>query len=180
MVPSVEWLFVYTSPLPVYSIWVYTGLALCIAGKSIFLYRAVAVAIYSCWLCTGLALCIDSFKYEMYKNCKIHQFNIKIHQLQITPNYRHGYFVECRKLSRGNLWKIKCGTFRKLPLTAFPHSAAEKFRIFADRKTTICSHRTTDVQPMHSSVPRSLHSIFFVIRLRFAKEQGSVLQFWLT
>jgi len=83
MVPSVEWLFVYTSPLPVYSIWVYTGLALCIAGKSIFLYRAVAVAIYSCWLCTGLALCIDSFKYEMYKNCKIHQFNIKIHSYKL-------------------------------------------------------------------------------------------------
>ena len=31
-----------------------------------------------------------------------------------------------------------------------------------------------------SGIPQSLRSIFFVIRLRFAKEQGSVLQFWLT
>jgi len=34
---------------------------------------------------------------------------------------------ECRKLSRGNLQKIKCETFRKLPLIAFLHSAAEKW-----------------------------------------------------
>ena len=39
--------------------------------------------------------------------------------------------AECGKLSRGNLRKIKCGTFRKVPLIAFPHSAAEKFRISA-------------------------------------------------
>jgi len=39
--------------------------------------------------------------------------------------------TECGKLSRGNLRKIKCGTFRKVPLIAFPHSAAEKFRISA-------------------------------------------------
>ena len=45
--------------------------------------------------------------------------------------------AECGKLSRGNLRKIKCGTFRKLPLVAFPQSAAEKFRISADRKTTV-------------------------------------------
>ena len=44
--------------------------------------------------------------------------------------------AECRKLSRRNLRKIKCGTFRKVPLVAFPQSAAEKFRISADRKTT--------------------------------------------
>ena len=31
-----------------------------------------------------------------------------------------------RKLLGGNLRKIKCGTFRKLPLVAFPHSATEK------------------------------------------------------
>ena len=49
-----------------------------------------------------------------------------------------GYFAECGlriakcgKLSRGNLRKIKCGTFHKVPLIAFPHSAAEKFRISA-------------------------------------------------
>jgi len=42
-----------------------------------------------------------------------------------------GYFAECGKLSRGNLQKINCGTFRKVPLIAFPHSAAEKFRISA-------------------------------------------------
>jgi len=42
----------------------------------------------------------------------------------------------------------------KLPLIAFPHSAAEKFRISVDCKTAIRSHCTTDVQPMHSSVRR--------------------------
>ena len=30
-----------------------------------------------------------------------------------------GYFAECGKLSKGNLRKIKCGTFRKLPLSLF-------------------------------------------------------------
>jgi len=39
--------------------------------------------------------------------------------------------AECGKLSRGNLWKIECGTFRKVPLIAFPHSAAEKLHISA-------------------------------------------------
>jgi len=58
--------------------------------------------------------------------------------------------AECGKLSRGNLQKIKCGTFRKLPLVAFPHSAAEKFRISADHKTTVRSHCTTGLQPMHT------------------------------
>jgi len=61
--------------------------------------------------------------------------------------------AECGKLSTGNLRTIKCGTFRKLPHVAFPHSAAEKFRISADRKTTVRSHCTTDVQPMHPVIP---------------------------
>jgi len=65
--------------------------------------------------------------------------------------------AECRKLSSGNLRKIKCGTFRKLPLVAFPQSAAVKFRISADRKTTVRSHCTTDVQPMHT-IPWSLET----------------------
>jgi len=59
-----------------------------------------------------------------------------------------GYFAKFGKLSRGNLRKIKCGMFRKLPIVAFPHSAAEKFRISADHKTTVRSHCTTDVQLM--------------------------------
>jgi len=42
-----------------------------------------------------------------------------------------GYFAECGKLSRGNLQKIKCGTFRKIPVIAVPHSAAKKIRISA-------------------------------------------------
>jgi len=37
-------------------------------------------------------------------------------------------------------------------LSLFPHSAAEKFRISGNRKTTVRSHCTTDVQPMHTSV----------------------------
>jgi len=73
-----------------------------------------------------------------------------------------GYFAECglqnaESCQRGNLRKMKCGTFRKLPLVAFPHSAAEKFRISADRKTTVRSHCTTDVQPMHT-ILRSLET----------------------
>jgi len=83
--------------------------------------------------------------------------------------------AECRKLSRGNLRKIKCGTFRKLPLIAFPHSAAEKFRISADRKITVRSRCTTDVQPMHSSVRRPAVLSFHrpILCGPFAKEQGS-------
>jgi len=38
---------------------------------------------------------------------------------------------------------------------AFPHSAAKKFRISADHKTTVRSHCTTDVQLMHT-IPWSL------------------------
>jgi len=64
----------------------------------------------------------------------------------------------------GNLQKINCGAFRKLPLTAFPHSATEKFRISTDHKTTVRSHCTTDVQPIAASgIPWSLPSVFFVV-----------------
>ena len=66
--------------------------------------------------------------------------------------------AECGKLSSGNLRKIKCGTFCKLPLVAFPQSAAEKFRISADGKTTVRSHCTTDVQPIHT-IPWSLETL---------------------
>jgi len=77
------------------------------------------------------------------------------------------YFAECGKLSRGNMRKIKCGTFRKLPLIAFPHSAAEKFCISVDRKITIRLHCTTDVQLMHSSVWRKNRVVFFTISINF-------------
>jgi len=83
------------------------------------------------------------------------------------------YFAECGKLSRGNLQKIKCGTFRKLPIITFPHSAAEKFRISADHKTTVCSHCTTDVQPMHTSVRRPRILSFRILCGPFGKEQRS-------
>jgi len=46
---------------------------------------------------------------------------------------------------QGNLRKVKCGTFCKLPLVAFPHSAAKKFRISVDRKTAVHLHCTIDV-----------------------------------
>ena len=62
--------------------------------------------------------------------------------------------LECGKLSRGNLRKIKCVTFCKLPIIAFPHSAAVKFRISADHKTTVCSHCTTGVQPIADAYMR--------------------------
>ena len=51
--------------------------------------------------------------------------------------------AECGKMSRGNLQIIKCGTFRKLPLITFPHSAAEKFRISADCKNAGFHQRTS-------------------------------------
>ena len=92
-------------------------------------------------------------------------------------NLRQGYFAERGKLSRDNFRKIKCGTFRKLSLIAFPNSAAEKFCIFVDCKTTICSHCTTDVQPMHSSVLRPTVPSFCILCGPFAKEQGIFLQF---
>jgi len=97
------------------------------------------------------------------------------------PAIHHHFFVgmdnlrnaDCGKLSRGNLRKIKCGTFCKLPLIAFPHSAGEKFRIFADRKTTIHSHCITDVQPMHTSVRHPALLSFCILCGPFAKVQGS-------
>jgi len=61
------------------------------------------------------------------------------------------------------------------PLIAFPHSAAEKCSISAHRKTTVRSHCTTDVQPMHSNVRRPAVPSFHIICRPFAKEEGS---FW--
>jgi len=43
----------------------------------------------------------------------------------------------------------------QITLVALPHSAAEKFHISVDRKTTRRLHCTTDVQPMHT-IPWSL------------------------
>jgi len=80
--------------------------------------------------------------------------------------------VECGKLSRGNLQKIKCRTFCKLPLIAFRHSAGEKFRISVDRKSTVRLHCITDVQPMHRSVRRPAVLSFFIRCGPFVKEQG--------
>ena len=88
--------------------------------------------------------------------------------------------VECGKLSRGNLRKINCETFCKLPLIAFPHSAAEKFRISVDCRTTVRLHCTTDVKPKHSSIRRLAVTSFRILCGPFAKEQGSFLQFQLT
>jgi len=79
--------------------------------------------------------------------------------------------AECAKLSRGNLQKIKSGTFRKLPPIAFSYSAAEKFHISVDRKTTIRSHCTRDVQPMHSSVWRPAVPSFHILCGSFVKER---------
>jgi len=89
------------------------------------------------------------------------------------PKNRVVTVAEYGKLSRGNLRKIKCGTFRKLPIIAFPHSAAEKFRISTDHKTAVCSHCTTDVQPMHSSIRHPGVLSFHTLCGPFAKEQGS-------
>jgi len=56
----------------------------------------------------------------------------------------------------------------------FPHSAGEKFRILVDRrKTTVRSHCTTDVQPMHRHVRRPAVPSFCILCGLFATEQGS-------
>jgi len=86
--------------------------------------------------------------------------------------------AECGKLLRGNLRKVKCRTFHKLPLIVFPHSATEKVRISADRKTTVRPHCTTDLQPKHSSIQRPSVRSFHILCGPFAKEQCSfILQF---
>jgi len=41
-----------------------------------------------------------------------------------------GYFAGCGKLSRGNLWKVKCRTY------PYHFSAAERLRISADQALT--------------------------------------------
>jgi len=56
--------------------------------------------------------------------------------IAVPVSVGRGYFAECSKLSRGNLQKIKCGTFHKLPHIAFQHSAVEKFCASADGKTS--------------------------------------------
>jgi len=59
-------------------------------------------------------------------------------------------------------------------LIAFPHSANEKFRSSADHhKTTVRSHCTTDVQPMHRSIRHPAVPSFCILCGPFATEQGS-------
>ena len=75
--------------------------------------------------------------------------------------------AECGKLSRGNLRKISCGTFCKLPLIASPHSAAEKnphFRGLQNYRSLALYNRCeTDAQQHQASrghfLPYSLWSI---------------------
>ena len=66
------------------------------------------------------------------------------------------------------------------PLLLFRIPQQQKFCISADLKTTLCSHRTPDVKPMHSSVWRPTALSFRVLCGPFAKEQSSLLQFRLT
>jgi len=61
-----------------------------------------------------------------------------------------GYFAECGKLSRGNLRKIKYGTFHKLPIIAFPHSAAELLDFIMHGETNRGRH--TDHPAGHHSI----------------------------
>jgi len=75
---------------------------------------------------------------------------------------RHGrwYYAECGLRNAESCQGVICRKSSaersaNYPLVAFPHSAAEKFRISADRKTTVRSHCTTDVQPMHT-IPWSI------------------------
>jgi len=87
-----------------------------------------------------------------------------------------GYIAECGKLSKGNSWKIRCGMFRKLPIIAFLHSAAEKPWItklpFARIVQQMCNWCIAV-----SGIPGSFPSVFFVVRL--PKNRVVVLQFWL-
>ena len=107
--------------------------------------------------------------------------------VSIRVRVSHRCSAECRmwnaKLSRGNLQKIKCRTFRKLPVIAFLHSAVEKFRISVDRTKLPFAHSRTLQQICNwciapQSILRSLHSVFFVVR--FPKNRVVLLQFRLT
>jgi len=110
----------------------------------------------------------NHFKADRQLATRSKQYDIPI---QGASNLRN---ADCGKLSRGNLRKIKCGTFRKLPLVTFPHSVGEKFRLSADRrKTTVRSHCTTDVQPIHRSIRRPAVPSFCILCGPFATEQGS-------
>jgi len=85
----------------------------------------------------------------------------------------------CGKLSRGNLRKVKCGMFHKLPVITFTYSTAKKFHISADRKLPFARvvQQMCDRCIAASGVPRSLPFIFFVDRL---SKNGNCLQFLLT
>ena len=65
------------------------------------------------------------------------------------------------------------------PLSLFRIPQVKKFHISADRrKTTVCSHCTTDVQPMHRSARRPAVPSFCILCGPFATEQCSFfLQF---
>jgi len=105
-------------------------------------------------------------------------YNLRNQRARVICRMR---IAECGKLSRGNLWKIKCGPLGKLRLVAFPHSAGEKFRIFADRrKTTVRSPCTTDAQPMHRSIRRPAVPSFCILCGPFATKQGSFFYNFLT
>jgi len=86
-----------------------------------------------------------------------------------------GYFAECGKLPRGTLRKIKCRTFHKLPLIAFPHFAAERIAKlpFARIVQLMCSRSIAT-----SGVTRCLPSVLFVVHLPANKVV--FLQFLLT
>ena len=94
--------------------------------------------------------------------------------------YAHGAGIlqnaeSCQGLIRG---KSSAERSANYPLSLFPHSAAEKFRISMHCKTNVCWHCTTDVQPMHRSVRCPTVPSFCILCGPFAKEQGSFYSFY--
>jgi len=80
---------------------------------------------------------LDSLKYaglqQLAKQCGV-KANMKVSDVRSG----RGYFADCgmRKVVNGWFVENQVRNVPQITLIAFPHSAAEKFRISADRKTT--------------------------------------------
>jgi len=124
-------------------------------------------------MCTSDSLTLKTQPYLHLPTLKSNTVTITVKSQKMAQVFCGMQIAECGKLSRGNLWKVKCRTFHKLPLIVFPHSATEKVRISADRKTTVRPQCTTDLQPKDSSVQRPAVPSFRILCGPFAKEQCS-------
>ena len=101
--------------------------------------------------------------------------------------YRHWARVFCGMRTAESCQGVICGKSSAehsanypLPLLCIPQPKNSAFSQIARLPFARIAQQMCNRCIAASGIPRSLCSIFFVIRLRFAKEQGIVLQFWLT